>query len=136
MLAGDRRVRLVRSRAPCGSTGSLGCVRYIPVRTGDRQVAFIQFPCTLEVAEDVRVRSVIFRAPLVASCSFVRFLFIPLHSGVRSGAFGSFPCALGIVGCVLSISVRKGVCSGAFTPSLAVLGFVRLRSIHSRAPSD
>ena len=66
--------------------------------------------CIQVCSEDRWVRSVHSRAPWLTSRSFGCGCSIPVRSRglrVRSGAFGSFPCAL------------------------AVMGFVRVRSVHS-----
>ena len=145
---------LVHSRAPCESSGSFGCVWYIPLRPGS------PFPCALGVVALVRIHS---RALLWSSSSFVcgrsirvRHLCrrvrsgtfsgsIPVHSvgrQVGSGAIvhssapwwpsGSFGCVLSISVCHRCHRVRLGV-FGPFLCAPWFIGFVRVRSVHFRA---
>ena len=137
------RVRSVHSRAPCGS---FGIVWFIDSRPGVRRVlsgAFGPFPCALRVVWIVRVPLLHFRAPWGSSGSFGCVRPIPerlkcrrvrlAHSRTPSGSSGSF-------GCVRSIPMRPGsrrVRSCAFGPfscALGVVGFVRVRLVHSRSP--
>ena len=58
-------------------------------------------------------------------------------SQVRSGTLGPFPCTLGVVRCIQSIPVLTGggqVRWCRFPCTLRVVGFVSVRSVHSRAP--
>ena len=102
-------VRRVRSgafapfRAPWGS---LGCIGSIPLCPTYR-----------------RVRSVHSRAPSGSSDSFVCILFIPVRPADRRA-----------LSRVLSAHYRAPWCAfGQFRCAVGVVGFVRVRSVHSRA---
>ena len=117
------RVPSVYSRASGVSSGSFVCFRFIPVRPGCHRVrsgAFGPFPCawvSFRYVRSIPVRLVFVLvcslAPWVSWGSFGCVWFIrmrPLVGRVSSCAFGPFPCALGVV------------------------GFVQVRSVHSRTP--
>ena len=136
----------IRSRAPCGSSGSFApfpcvlgvivCVRSIPVRRGG-----------------LWLRSVLSRVPWGSYGSLVFVRSIPVRPGVRSGTFGPFPCALrdggvrsihsrapwglsGSFGCIRHIPVRPGCRRVRSVHSICpgIVRFVRVRSVHSYAP--
>ena len=113
-------VRSVHSRAPCGSSGSFGYVRSIPVRPRVRPGAFRAFPHVLVVAGVVWVRLVHSSAPW-GSFGCVRS--IPVSPGDRSVRSVRFRVPWGSFGFVWSIHLRLGL-----------LGFVLEHSVHSRAP--
>ena len=133
------RVRSVNSRAPCGSSGSFVSVRSVPLRPVCRRVrlcAFGPFPSTLG---------------MVVLFGCVQSIPVrPAGRRVLSCAFGPFLCTLGVIGCVRSIHVHpwgrrlRSIAFGQFpgvvgfvgVSSMApfrVVGFVRVRSVHSRA---
>ena len=158
------RVLLVNSREPKWLSGSFRCLRFIPVRHGGRRVrscAFGPFPFALVF---VRVRSVQFHASCVIVGCVRSIPVRSGGDRNRSGAFGPFPYALWVIECVRSNNVfpwGRWLCSFAFGPftlgvvgsvhsragrfvricaigpfpcALGVVGFVCVRSVHSRAP--
>ena len=164
MVVGFVQVPSVHSRTPWGSSSSFLCVRSIPVRPGGRRVrlcTFGPFPFALVF---VRVRSVQFHASCVIVGCVRSIPVRTGGDRNRSGAFGPFPYALWVIECVWSNNVfpwgrwlrsfafgpftlgvvgsvhsRAGrfvrICAiGPFLCALGVVGFVCVRSVHSRAP--
>ena len=133
---GGRKLRSVHSRTPWGS---LLCVR--SARPGNHRVrscAFSPFPCAQETVGFVRARSVVRpRCPRVHSCALCPFPGVVLFIRVLS-VDSRAPCRSS--GSFCSIPVRHGghrLCSVqcfALMCALAVVGFVRVRSFHSRTP--
>ena len=105
--------------ASWGSSGSLGCVRSIPVRPGGRWV-----------------RSVHSCAPLGSSGSFRCVPSIPVCPGGRlfpSFTFCPFPCALGVVRFIPVRSVHYAASWGSFGAFSCALGVVGFGQVHYRA---
>ena len=139
-----RWVGSVHCRAPCVSSGSLVCVQSIHVRHGCRRFrrfAFSPFPCAMWVVGFVGARSVHSRAPRESSGSFVCVRSIPVRPGSRRvctvhsraqlvslDGFGPFPFALGVVGFVGVRSVHSR--------APWVVGLVGVHSVHSPAPRE
>ena len=130
--------------APWRSSGSFRWVRSIPVRPRDCQVrscaAIFWFVGMRSGAPFVRFIPVRLGFGRVRSGAFGRFpcaLRVPGGLRLRSVTFVTFPCALGVVWCSASIPLCPVARRVSLCPvhSVRVVVFVRMRSVHSRAPS-
>ena len=102
------------------------------------------FPCAIVVVGFISVRSFNFVMPwgtvrsIPVSPGDRSGWSIPVRSRglrVRSGAFGSFACALAVIGFVRERSVHSSWSSGSLVvvPFPSAMGFARASSVHSRA---